>query len=87
MTQTLPASLDLDDVLDSTLQRMKSWSPTTALAVLLFDETDGRWAVARHRRLHVPKRLGATELSPGLRQALTEGRLSTSPTCPRSGEV
>lgn len=74
VTQTLPASLDLDDVLDSTLGRMKSLVSYDSVAVLLFDETDGRWAVARHHGLHVPRRFGATDLAPGLRQALTESR-------------
>lgn len=87
VTQTLPASLDLDDVLDSTLQRMKSLVSYDSVAVLLFDETDGRWAVARHHGLHVPKRLGATELSPGLRQALTESRPVYIPNVPSVGEV
>ncbi|MCO5317820.1 MAG: histidine kinase [Microthrixaceae bacterium] len=74
VTQTLPASLDLDDVLDSTLGRMKSLVSYDSVAVLLFDETDGRWAVARHHGLHVPRRFGATDLAPGLRRALTESR-------------
>ena len=85
VTQTLPASLDLDDVLDSTLQRMKSLVSYDSVAVLLFDETDGRWAVARHHGLRVPKRLGATELSPGLRQALTESRPVYIPNVPSVG--
>ncbi|MFV0318436.1 MAG: histidine kinase [Microthrixaceae bacterium] len=74
VTQTLPASLDLDDVLDSTIGRMKSLVSYDSVAVLLFDETDGQWAVARHSGLHIPKRFAATDLAPGLRQALTESR-------------
>ena len=54
VTQTLPASLDLDDVLDSTVTRMKSLVGYDAVAVLLFDETDGSWQVARHHGLHMP---------------------------------
>src|SRR5690606_15053811 len=74
VTQTLPASLDLGDVLDSTLSRMKSLVAYDSVAVLLFDETDGHWEVVRHQGLHVPTRLGPTELPPGLRTALTENR-------------
>ena len=74
VTQTLPASLDLDDVLDSTLSRMKSLVSYDSVAVLLFDETDGQWAVARHHGLHVPKRLAPMDLTPGLRKALAESR-------------
>jgi signal transduction histidine kinase len=74
VTQTLPASLDLGDVLDSTLSRMKSLVAYDSVAVLLFDETDGHWEVVRHQGLHVPARLGPTELPHGLKQAITENR-------------
>ncbi len=74
VTQTLPASLDLSDVLDSTLSRMKSLVSFDSVAVLLFDETDAHWEVVRHQGLHVPSRLGPTELPPGLRQAIAENR-------------
>lgn len=85
VTQTLPASLDLDDVLDSTIGRMKSLVSYDSVAVLLFDETDGRWAVARHHGLRVPRRFGATDLAPGLRQALTESRPVYIPDVPSIG--
>lgn len=74
VTQTLPASLDLSDVLDSTLNRMKSLVAYDSVAVLLFDETDAHWDVVRHQGLHVPARLGPTELPPGLRVAIAENR-------------
>ncbi len=85
VTQTLPASLDLDDVLDSTIGRMKSLVSYDSVAVLLFDETDGRWAVARHHGLRVPRRFGATDLAPGLRRALTESRPVYIPDVPSIG--
>lgn len=74
VTQTLPASLDLGDVLDSTLSRMKSLVSYDSVAVLLFDETDGHWEVVRHQGLHVPTRLGPTELPSGMKRAITESR-------------
>jgi signal transduction histidine kinase len=74
VTQTLPASLDLSDVLDSTLSRMKSLVAYDSVAVLLFDETDGHWEVVRHQGLHVPSRLGPTELPGGLRRTIAENR-------------
>ncbi len=74
VTQTLPASLDLGDVLDSTLTRMKSLVSYDSVAVLLFDETDAHWDVVRHQGLHAPSRLGPTELPGGLRQAIAENR-------------
>lgn len=74
VTQTLPASLDLGDVLDSTLSRMKSLVSYDSVAVLLFDETDAHWDVVRHQGLHAPTRLGPTELPVGLRKAIAENR-------------
>ncbi len=74
VTQTLPASLDLGDVLDSTLSRMKSLVAYDSVAVLLFDETDAHWDVVRHQGLHAPTRLGPTELPAGLRQAIAQNR-------------
>ncbi|MFZ4433662.1 MAG: histidine kinase [Microthrixaceae bacterium] len=74
VTQTLPASLDLGDVLDSTLTRMKSLVSYDSVAVLLFDETDAHWEVVRHQGLHVPSRLGPTELPGGLRRTIAENR-------------
>lgn len=75
VAQTLPASLDLGDVLESTLSRMKSLISYDSVAVLLFDETDAHWDVVRHQGLAVPSRLGPTELPPGLRRAVAENRL------------
>ncbi len=72
VTQTLPASLDMADVLDSTLNRMKTLVAFDSAAVLLFDEADAHWDIVRHQGLHVGKRLGPTDLSPGLRAALAE---------------
>lgn len=75
VTQTLPASLDLGDVLDSTLNRMKSLITFDSVAVLLFDEADAHWDVARHQGMHVPGRLGPTELPVGLRRAIADNGL------------
>jgi len=85
VTQTLPASLDLDDVLDSTISRMKSLVSYDSVAVLLFDETDGHWQVARHHGMQVPSRLGPTELSVGLRRTLAENRPVYLPDLPTQG--
>jgi signal transduction histidine kinase len=70
VTQTLPASLDMGEVLDTTVTRLHSLVSFDSVAVLLFDETDAHWDVVRHEGLHVPVRLGATDLPVGLRQAL-----------------
>ena len=75
VAQTLPASLDLGEVLDSTLSRMKSLISYDSVAVLLFDETDAHWDVVRHQGLVAPSRLGPTDLPPGLRRAVAENHL------------
>jgi signal transduction histidine kinase len=78
VTQTLPASLDLGEVLDSTLARMKSLVACDSIAVLLFDDTDAHWDVARHHGLHLASRLGPTELPDGLRRAIAANGTATS---------
>lgn len=72
VTQTLPASLDLGDVLDSTVSRLRALIAYDSVAILLFDEVDAHWQVARHQGMHVRSRLGATELPEGLRRAIAE---------------
>ena len=43
VAQTLPASLDLDEVLDTTMGRLKDLFELDAAALLVLDETDGSW--------------------------------------------
>jgi signal transduction histidine kinase len=76
VTQTLPASLDMGEVLDTTLQRLHSLVSFESAAVLLFDETDAHWDVVRHEGLHVPTRLGPTDLPIGLRKALAQNGIA-----------
>lgn len=73
VTQTLPASLDLGEVLDSTINRLRTLMTYDSVAILLFDEVDAHWQVARHQGMHVRSRLGATELPEGLKRAVAEG--------------
>ncbi len=48
VAQTLPASLDLDEVLDSTLHRLRDLIEFDATTILLFEESDGTWVPVRH---------------------------------------
>ena len=73
VAQTLPASLDMNDVLDSTVQRLRGLIDFDALAVLLFDDTDAHWQVIRKEGCHLPIRLGPTDLQVGLRRTISEG--------------
>ena len=72
VAQTLPASLDMNDVLDSTVNRLRELIDFDSLVILLFDDTDGHWQVVRQEGCHLPARLGPTDLPGGMREAIAE---------------
>mgnify|MGYP001290748187 CR=1 FL=1 len=47
VAQSLPASLDMEDVLDTTMGRLRDLFAFDAAVVLVLDETDESWVVAR----------------------------------------
>ena len=49
VAQTLPASLDLDEVLDSTITRMRDLIDSDSVTVLLYEESDGSWVPVRRK--------------------------------------
>lgn len=69
VAQSLPASLDLDEALDTTMGRLRELIDFTAAAVLVLDDTDGTWSVARREGIRVPGRLTTEELPRGLQRA------------------
>jgi signal transduction histidine kinase len=72
VAQQLPASLDLDEVLDSTMSRLRDLFDYAAAAVLLYDDTDRGWAVARREGTRLPPRLTADSLPPALEIAVQQ---------------
>lgn len=72
VAQTLPSSLDMNEVLNSTVSRLRDLIDFDSLVILLFDDTDGHWQVVRQEGCHLPARLGPTDLPRGMRQAITE---------------
>lgn len=70
--QSLPASLDLDEALDSMVGRLRDLFTFDTAVVLLHDDTDGQWQVARvvGTGVRLPTRLDPADLSAGLRRAL-----------------
>ena len=85
VTQTLPASLDLDDVLDTTVGRLRGLFDFDFAAILVFDDTDGDWQLVRRegRRPAARRATSADDLPAPLRRvASTSRRSSASPTCP-----
>ncbi|MFT7473939.1 MAG: signal transduction histidine kinase [Verrucomicrobiales bacterium] len=75
VAQTLPASLDLNDVLDTTLGRMRSLFDYDSMALLVFDETDASWQIMRSEGTSMPLRLGPTMLPNPLKTAIAQNRL------------
>ena len=79
VAQTLPASLDLNDVLDTTMGRLRGLFDYSSVALLLFDETDASWQVMRSEGLSLPLRLGPTKLPNPLKNAIAQNRLIDIP--------
>jgi signal transduction histidine kinase len=72
VTQTLPQSLDLDDVLDTTVGRLRGLFDFDFAAILVFDETAGDWQLVRREGTRLPLRLTTEELPPPLQKAIAE---------------
>ena len=71
VTQTLPASFDLDEVLDNTVTRLRGLFDYDAAVILLLDDTDSSmWVVARRDGTRLPERIPTAQLPAPLRQVL-----------------
>ena len=70
VAQSLPASLDLDECLDTTMGRLRDLFEFTAAAVLLLDDADGGWVVARREGTRLPSRIAVDDLPRGLAAAV-----------------
>jgi len=79
VAQTLPASLDLAEVLDSTVTRLRSLLAVDRLAIFIFEEADASWEVIRQDGLALDARLGPTSLIEPLRLAIVENRIVERP--------
>ncbi|HEX7096053.1 MAG TPA: GAF domain-containing sensor histidine kinase [Acidimicrobiales bacterium] len=79
VAQSLPASLDMNEVLDTTMARLRGLLDFDAVAILIFDDTDANWQVLRREGLSLPARLGPTELPPMLKRALAKNQLIEVP--------
>ena len=75
VAQTLPASLDMKDVLDTTVARLRGLFDFDYVHILLFDETDAGWHVLRREGATGPDRFGPTELPNPLKRAIAHNRL------------
>jgi signal transduction histidine kinase len=85
VAQSLPASLDMNEVLDTTVVRLRGLLDFSAVAILIFDDTDANWQVLRREGMSLPARLGPTELPPALKRALAKNQLVEVPDLASAG--
>ncbi len=71
IAQTLPASLNQDEVLDSTIARLRPLVEFDSAAIITLDESDGSWIVARRQAVDVGQLLAPDEMPMPLRRAIT----------------
>ena len=76
VAQTLPASLDLDDVLSSTMVRLRDLIGYGSCAIVLYEESDQSWTTARQSGEAVASLLTTAQLpAPVLRALSMRGAL------------
>jgi signal transduction histidine kinase len=79
VTQTLPASLDLDDVLDTTIGRLRGLFDFDSAAIMALDDTDGSWQVIRRENVRLPAKLTDKDLPPPIRSAVAGETVVSAP--------
>lgn len=85
VAQSLPASLGLDEVLDTTMGRIGDLFRFDAAAVMVLDDTGGGWIVARSEGRRFPRRIAGDALPHALQRAVDLGGLVNEPDLARSG--
>lgn len=76
VTQDLPASLDLDEVLESTISRLHDHLAFDSAAIVLLEESDDTWYVARRFGARTEARFASQEDLPNpVRRATIERRV------------
>ncbi|HYF46569.1 MAG TPA: GAF domain-containing sensor histidine kinase [Acidimicrobiales bacterium] len=79
VAQSLPASFDLDEVLDTTLNRLRDLFDSDAVAILLLDDTDSLWTVMRRHGVRLPEAIPHEDLCPPLREVVGSGEVFGAP--------
>ncbi len=86
VAQSLPASLDLDDVLASTLGRLRDLIDFSSCAILLYEDSDQTWTTARQTGGWVPANLPTSQLpAPAMRALSQQGAVLETDLARRSG--
>jgi signal transduction histidine kinase len=71
LAQTLPASFDLGEVVESIRQRVRALFPYTALVVLVPDDAGDGWRAELAEGVRVPARLSERDMPAAIRLAMT----------------
>ena len=79
VAQTLPASFDLDEVLDTTLSRVRDLFDSDAVAILLLDDTDSHWTVLRRHGVRLEDTIAHEDLPAPLREVVGTGEVGGAP--------
>jgi signal transduction histidine kinase len=74
LAQTLPASFDLGEVVESIRQRVRALFPYTALVVLVPDDAGSGWRAELAEGVRVPPRLAERDLPEPIRRAMGSTR-------------
>ena len=85
VTQTLPASLDLNDVLDTTIGRLRGLFDFDSVAILALDDTDAGWEVIRRENVRLPAKLTNRDLPPPILDAVAGETVISAPNLAESG--
>lgn len=76
VAQRLPASLDLDEVMQSTVEQVRSLLPVDVVAVILWDDGAMAWRVGSAVGTRLPRTFRHEDLPPSVREA-SGGRPAT----------
>ena len=85
VTQTLPASLDLNEVLDTTIGRLRGLFDFDSAAIIARDDTDGSWEVIRRENVRLPGKLTDRDLPAPIRAAVSGETVISAPNLAEAG--
>ncbi len=74
LAQTLPASFDLGEVVESIRQRVRALFPYTALVVIVPDDAGAGWRIELAEGVRMPARLGEADFPEPIRRAMASTR-------------
>jgi signal transduction histidine kinase len=85
VTQALPASLDLTEALDVTMDQLRELFDAGGAAIVLYEESDSSWHTVRRHRLQAEAAFGRDDLPPPLARAVAVRSASRVDALPAAG--